>query len=52
MAADGRGAVLLTSLSNCAGCAAKLRPDLLAELLAGLPNVRSKNALVGFDTSG
>ncbi len=41
----------LTSLSNCAGCAAKLRPDLLAELLAGLPNVHAKDALVGFETS-
>ncbi|HEY1089071.1 MAG TPA: selenide, water dikinase SelD, partial [Archangium sp.] len=41
----------LTSLSNCAGCAAKLRPDLLGELLAGIPNVRDPNALVGFETS-
>lgn len=41
----------LTQLSNCAGCAAKLRPDLLGELLAGLPRARAKNALVGFDTS-
>lgn len=41
----------LTSLSNCAGCAAKLRPDLLGELLAGLPSVKAKDALVGFETS-
>ncbi len=41
----------LTSLSNCAGCAAKLRPDLLGELLAGIPNVKTKAALVGFETS-
>ncbi|MEW5737747.1 MAG: selenide, water dikinase SelD [Myxococcota bacterium] len=41
----------LTSLSSCAGCAAKLRPDLLGELLAGLPKVKAKDALVGFDTS-
>lgn len=41
----------LTSLSNCAGCAAKLRPDLLGELLAGIPNVKAKDALVGFETS-
>jgi selenide,water dikinase len=41
----------LTSLSNCAGCAAKLRPDLLGELLAGIPNVKVKAALVGFETS-
>jgi selenide,water dikinase len=43
--------VKLTSLSNCAGCAAKLRPDLLAELLAGLPKVSSKQVLVGYDTN-
>lgn len=43
--------VRLTSLSNCAGCAAKLRPDLLGELLAGLPRVKSKDALVGYDTA-
>lgn len=41
----------LTSLSSCAGCAAKLRPDLLAELLAGLSNTRSRDALVGFETA-
>ncbi len=41
----------LTELSNCAGCAAKLRPDLLSELLSGLPNTKVKAALVGFETS-
>lgn len=41
----------LTSLSNCAGCAAKLQPQLLGELLAGLPNTKVKDALVGFETS-
>lgn len=42
----------LTQLSNCAGCAAKLRPDLLSEMLGGLPRgVKSKDALVGFETS-
>lgn len=41
----------LTSLSSCAGCAAKLRPDLLGELLAGLPRVKAKDALVGYETS-
>lgn len=41
----------LTSLSSCAGCAAKLRPDLLGELLAGLPRVKAKDALVGYDTN-
>jgi selenide,water dikinase len=44
-------AVKLTSLSNCAGCAAKLRPDLLGEVLRGLPRVKSKHALVGYETS-
>jgi selenide,water dikinase len=44
-------AVRLTELSSCAGCAAKLRPDLLGELLAGLPRVRSRDALVGHETS-
>lgn len=43
--------IKLTSLSNCAGCAAKLRPDLLGELLAGIPSVKAKDALVGFETS-
>lgn len=41
----------LTELSNCAGCAAKLSPDVLVELLAGLPNTKVKDALVGFETS-
>ena len=41
----------LTSLSNCAGCAAKLRPDVLAQVLARLPSVKPKQALVGFETS-
>ncbi len=43
--------VRLTQLSACAGCAAKLRPDLLASLLQGLPSTRVKDALVGFETS-
>jgi len=43
--------VKLTQLSNCAGCAAKLRPDLLSELLSGISSVKTKNALVGFETS-
>ncbi len=42
----------LTSLSNCAGCAAKLRPDVLAQVLSRLPGrTPSKNVLVGFETS-
>lgn len=40
----------LTQLSSCAGCAAKLRPELLGELLRGLPRVKAKDALVGYDT--
>jgi selenide,water dikinase len=44
--------VRLTQLSNCAGCAAKIRPDLLHEVLSALPKVKkSKQVLVGFDTS-
>lgn len=41
----------LTQLSNCAGCAAKLRPDVLHEVLQGISSVRVKDALVGFETS-
>ncbi len=42
----------LTSLSNCAGCASKLRPDVLAQVLSRLPQIKpSKNVLVGFETS-
>jgi selenide, water dikinase len=41
----------LTSLSACAGCAAKLRPDVLSQVLAGLPKVKTPAALVGFETS-
>jgi selenide,water dikinase len=41
----------LTQLSNCAGCAAKLRPDVLHEVLRGLSNTKVKNALVGYETS-
>jgi len=41
----------LTQLSSGAGCAAKLRPELLGELLRGLPRVKAKDALVGFDTN-
>ena len=49
MAAD-RGPVRLTSLSNFAGCAAKIRPGVLTELLAALPRIKSDQALVGYDT--
>lgn len=44
--------VRLTQLSSCAGCAAKIRPDLLHEVLSGLPKVpRSREVIVGFDTA-
>jgi selenide,water dikinase len=44
--------VRLTQLSNCAGCAAKIRPDVLHEVLASLPKVKqSREVLVGFETS-
>jgi selenide, water dikinase len=41
----------LTQLSNCAGCAAKLRPDVLHDVLRGISNTKVKAALVGFETS-
>ena len=41
----------LTSLAACAGCAAKLRPDVLSELLKGLPRVKARGVLVGYDTA-
>ncbi|MBL8957573.1 MAG: selenide, water dikinase SelD [Myxococcaceae bacterium] len=44
--------VRLTQLSNCAGCAAKIRPDVLHQVLSGLPRVKkSREVLVGFETS-
>src|SRR5664279_5583551 len=45
-------AVRLTQLSSCAGCAAKIRPDVLHEVLAGLPKMkRARDVLVGFETN-
>lgn len=46
-----RSGLRLTSLSSCAGCAAKLRPDLLSQLLRGIPRRRVPQALVGFETN-
>jgi selenide, water dikinase len=43
--------IRLTQLSNCAGCAAKLKPDLLKRIVADIKNVKSKSVLVGFETS-
>ncbi len=40
----------LTSLSSCAGCAAKIRPDLLAEIVSGLNTLKPKQVLVGLET--
>ncbi len=41
----------LTELADCAGCAAKIRPQLLSRLLSQIDNVKSPKALVGFDSS-
>ena len=41
----------LTSLTACAGCAAKLRPDLLGAALKTIPQKKNARALVGFETS-
>ncbi len=44
-------AVKLTSTAKAAGCAAKLSPSLLDEVLRRLPRPTDPNVLVGFDTS-
>src|SRR3989442_3699394 len=41
----------LTSLSSCAGCAAKLPQDALREVLRDLPQFRNRNLLVGSSTA-
>ena len=41
----------LTSLSSCAGCAAKLKQTALAEVLKRLPAISDKNLLVGTNTA-
>ena len=41
----------LTSLSSCAGCAAKLSQASLAKILSKLPAVHHPNLLVGSDTA-
>lgn len=43
--------IKLTSLSSCAGCAAKLPQSALAKILAKLPAVTHSNLLVGSDTA-
>lgn len=42
--------IRLTSLSSCAGCAAKLGQSLLQEFLQGLPGQNDPNVLVGSNT--
>ncbi len=43
--------IKLTSLSSCAGCAAKLPQDALREVLRDLPQFRNRNVLVGSVTA-
>ncbi len=43
--------VKLTELVEAAGCAAKLAPGYLSQVLAGLPRVEDPRLLVGFDAS-
>jgi selenide, water dikinase len=42
----------LTEMVSCSGCAAKLSPSILAQVLSGLPKQPfDKNLIVGFDTA-
>src|SRR5712671_4527495 len=42
----------LTEMVSCSGCAAKLSPGMLAQVLSGLPKQPSDpNLIVGFDTA-
>src|SRR6476620_4550153 len=41
----------LTEMVSCAGCAAKLAPRDLAQVLSTLPKQNSENVIVGFDTA-
>ena len=43
--------VKLTELVEAAGCAAKLAPGYLSQVLSDLPRVDDPNLLVGFDAS-
>lgn len=47
----GEQKLKLTSLSSCAGCAAKLNQAALGEVLKRLPAITDKNLLVGTSTS-
>lgn len=41
----------LTQMTHASGCAAKLGPGMLSEILKGLPNGQDPRLLVGFDTN-
>lgn len=43
--------IKLTSLVRTSGCAAKIGPGILHDVLRSLPKFEDKNLLVGFDTS-
>ncbi|MBR3640943.1 MAG: selenide, water dikinase SelD [Oscillibacter sp.] len=43
--------IRLTHLAPAGGCAAKVGPGVLAEILKDLPNVRTDKLLVGYDSS-
>ena len=44
-------AIRLTQMTAASGCAAKLGPGTLSDILKGLPNGSDPNLLVGFDTN-
>ena len=44
-------AIRLTRMTAASGCAAKLGPGTLSDILKGLPNGSDPNLLVGFDTN-
>ena len=46
-----REEIRLTQLSKSAGCAAKLSPQILAEVVGKLPRFQDENLLVGVETS-
>ena len=41
----------LTQMTSASGCAAKLGPGTLTEILKDLPNFQNDNLLVGYDSS-
>ena len=46
-----REEIRLTQLSKSAGCAAKLSPQILAEVVGKLPRFQDENLLVGVESS-